>query len=204
MLFALQGKRPQIHPEATIAKSAVLRGDVSVGAGSVILDGAVLSAESGPVRIGAHCVIMEHAVVRGVVGNACHVGDGVLIGPHAHVSGCSIEDDVFVATGASIFNGAHLGRASEVRIGAVVHVNSHLPAAALVPIGWIAVGNPAQAFPPEAHATLWPIQKALGFSATVWGSPDPRPTGEHIRRYARGLRRRLQLEEALPDHLNRE
>jgi carbonic anhydrase/acetyltransferase-like protein (isoleucine patch superfamily) len=197
--FELEGKRPRIHPDARVAHSAVLRGDVSVGAGCVILDGAVLSAESGPIILGRDCVIMEHAVLRGTVGHACTLGDGILVGPHAHLTGCTIEDEVFVATGASIFNGARLGRGSEVRIGATVHVNSHLAAGTMLPIGWIAVGNPAQSFAPQEHATLWPIQKAMGFSETVWGARQKRPQGEHIRRYARRLRARLRQEKPIED-----
>jgi carbonic anhydrase/acetyltransferase-like protein (isoleucine patch superfamily) len=191
MLLELQGKRPRIDPRAWVAPTAVVRGDVVVGAGSVVLDGAVLTAESGAVRIGQECVVMECAVLRGVVGHECVLGDGVLVGPHTHLSGCTVEDEVFIATRASIFNGARLGRASEVRIGAVVHVNSQLTAETMVPIGWVAVGDPAQLFPPEAHDALWPIQKAMRFGETVWGSRHPPRQGESIRRYAAGLRQRL-------------
>jgi carbonic anhydrase/acetyltransferase-like protein (isoleucine patch superfamily) len=191
MLFEHRGSRPVIDPRAWVAPSAVLRGDVVVGAGSVVLDGAVLTAETGSVRIGEENVVMEHAVLRGVVGHDCLLGDGVLVGPHAHLSGCTVEDEVFIATRASIFNGARLGRASEVRIGAVVHVNSHVAREAMVPIGWIAVGSPAQLFPPDAHDDLWPIQKEMRFGETVWGSRRPPRQGQAIRRYAAGLRRRL-------------
>lgn len=197
MLVEHQGLRPSIDPRAHVAETAVLRGDVVVGAGTVVLDGAVLTAESGRVRVGEECVVMECAVLRGVVGHDCIVGSRVLVGPHAHLTGCHVEDEVFVATRASIFNGARLGRGSEVRIGAVVHVNSHLAAQVTVPIGWVAVGDPAELFPPEAHERLWPIQKAMRFGETVWGRRGPPQQGESIRRYAAGLRQRLASDRAL-------
>src|SRR5436853_328109 len=40
-----------------------------------------------------------------------------------------------------------------------------------VPIGWIAVGDPAQLFPPDQHDLLWPIQRELDFPGTVFGVP---------------------------------
>jgi hypothetical protein len=48
-----------------VAPTAVLSGDVRVGPGSCVLHGAVLNADGGAVRIGANCVIMENAVLRG-------------------------------------------------------------------------------------------------------------------------------------------
>jgi serine acetyltransferase len=56
----------QVADSAYIAPTAVLCGDVTVGPHSRVLFGAVVTAEGGPVEIGAHCVVMENAIVRGV------------------------------------------------------------------------------------------------------------------------------------------
>ena len=50
----------------------------------------------------------------------------MLVGPHVHVNSAVIEDGAFLATGAAVFPGAGVGPGSEVRIHAVVHVNSKL------------------------------------------------------------------------------
>ena len=39
----------------------------------------------------------------------------------------------------------------------------------MVPIGWVAVGNPAQIFPPHEHAKIWQLQEPLNFPLTVYG-----------------------------------
>ena len=114
------GREPSIHPQAYVAPSAVISGQVSVGAGSCIMHGAVLAAEGGPVQIGAHCVIMEHAVLRGTARHPLLIGDRVLAGPHAQLTGATVTDEVFIAAGAMVCNGAHLGRAAAVGAGAVV------------------------------------------------------------------------------------
>lgn len=149
MFVEHQGNRPNVHPTAFVAPSAVLSGDVTVGPGTCIPHEAVLTGDGGPVEVGADCVIMEQAVVRGTPRHPANLGDRVLVGPHAHLSGCSVADDAFLATGATVFNGARIAQGVEVRIGGVVHVNTVLESGTAVPIGWVAVGSPVGLFPPE-------------------------------------------------------
>lgn len=66
------------------------------------------------------------------------IGDHCLIGPLSSISGATIGDEVFVATGVRIFNGAQIDRGSEVRINAIVHLRTHLGEGSTVPIGWVA------------------------------------------------------------------
>jgi carbonic anhydrase/acetyltransferase-like protein (isoleucine patch superfamily) len=113
------GRRPVIAESAYVAPNAVLSGEVSVGENARILFGAVITADGGPVTIGASAIVMEHALVRGRDGHPARIGDHVLIGPHAHVNGAILEDEVFLATGASVFPGARAG------VGAVASCASH-------------------------------------------------------------------------------
>jgi carbonic anhydrase/acetyltransferase-like protein (isoleucine patch superfamily) len=173
VLIEHDGRRPEIAESAYVAPTAVVSGEVTAGPDCRILFGAVLTADGGPVRLGERCIVMENAVIRGREGHPASLGDHVIVGPHAHLNGADVEDDVFLATGASVFPGARIGTRSEVRIGAVVHVNSALPADSMVPIGWVAVGDPAQAFPPEGHEEIWAIQRDLDFPGTVFGLERP-------------------------------
>jgi UDP-3-O-[3-hydroxymyristoyl] glucosamine N-acyltransferase len=87
MLIEHRGAAPDVHPSAFVAPTAVLCGAVLVGPEARILFGAVLTAEDGEIQVGAHCVIMENAVLRGRARHPLVVGDDVLIGPHAHLNG---------------------------------------------------------------------------------------------------------------------
>jgi carbonic anhydrase/acetyltransferase-like protein (isoleucine patch superfamily) len=142
------GVAPSIHPDAYVAPTAVVSGQVSIGAGSCIMHGAVLAAEGGPVQIGAGCVIMENAVLRGTARHPLLMGDRVLVGPHAQLTGAAVADEVFIAVGAMVLNGAHLGRAATVAAGAVVHLGAIVAPQARIPVGWVAVGDPARIYPP--------------------------------------------------------
>jgi gamma-carbonic anhydrase len=169
VLVEHRGKRPRVAATAYVAPTAVVCGNVTVGEESRVLFNAVVTAEGGAVEIGRSCIVMEHALVRGRDGHPTSLGNNVLVGPHAHVNGAEIGDNAFLATGMSVFPGACIGAGAEVRIGGIVHVNSTLPAGAVVPIGWVAVGDPARVLPPEAHDEIWAILEGLDFPRTAFG-----------------------------------
>src|SRR5919199_7009249 len=151
MIVTHLGKTPDIHPSAYVAPNAVVCGDVKVGGGCRIMFGACVVAEGGTVELGENCIVMENAVIRSTDDHPTKIGSHCLVGPHAHLIGCTLEDSVFIATGASVFNGARIGTRAEVRINGVVHLRTALPADAVVPIAWVAVGDPARILPPDAH-----------------------------------------------------
>ena len=145
------GMSPSVHPEAYVAPTAVLSGQVSVG-----------------------CVIMENAVLRGTPRHRLLIGDRVLAGPHAQLTGCTVADEVFIAAGAMVCNGAHLGRAAAVAPGAVVHFGAIVAPAARIPAGWVAVGDPARPYPPgQAEAIRAGLAEAgWSFLPLVFGVDD--------------------------------
>lgn len=190
MLIEHAGKSPRIHESAWVAPTATISGDVEIGSESRVLFGAVLTADGGPIRVGSRCVIMENAVLRGTGRFPLTIGDRVLIGPRAYLSGCTVDDEAFLATGTAIFNGARIGHRAEVRVNGIVHLNTVLPDEALVPIGWVAVGNPASILPADRHDDIWAIQEPLDFPFEVFGvdrSPDMMT--EIMNRYSRSLGR---------------
>ncbi len=191
MLLSHRGKVPSIHSSTRVAPNATICGDVTIGSNCSIGFGCVLSAESGPIVIGDNCIVMDTAVLRGIGNAPLTIGSNVMIGPRAYLAGCRIEDETFIATGATVFNGATVGRGAQVRINGLVHLRTKLAAGSVVPIGWIAVGDPAEILPPHEHDRIWAIQKELNFSEFVFGFARPEP-GQSIMpdamfRYARSL-----------------
>jgi carbonic anhydrase/acetyltransferase-like protein (isoleucine patch superfamily) len=147
-----------------------------------VLFGAVLTAEDGRIEVGARCVVMENALLRARAAHPVVLGDDVLVGPHAHVNGAVVGEGCFLATGSALFPGARLGRDVEVRIHGVVHVNTSLGDGALVPIGWVAVGD--QVLPPGEHDAIWAVQEGLDFPGTVYGLPRSAGARERMERQA--------------------
>lgn len=182
MLLRHRGARPTVPDSACVAPTAVVCGAVTLGENARILHGAVLTAEDGQITIGRDVVVMENALVRGRAAHPVMIGDSVLIGPHAHLNGAVLGDEVFVATGASLFPGSRAGARAELRINSVLHVNSRLPDDAVLPIGWIAVGDPAHLFPPDRHEEIWAIQRTLDFQRTVYGVESGAPMSQIMKR----------------------
>ncbi len=188
MLIEHDGVRPRIHETAWVAPTATVSGDVEIGPETRVLFGAVLTADGGPVRVGARCVVMENAVLRGTRRHPLTLGDHVLVGPRAYLSGCTVGDEAFLATGATVFNGAQLGTRAEVRVNGTVHLLTRLPDDAVVPIGWVAVGDPARVLPPDRHDEIWSIQEPLDFPGEVFGvERSQHMMTEIMTRYTRGL-----------------
>lgn len=191
MQFVHLGAEPRIHPDAVVAPSAVISGDVVIGPDCQILHGAVITAEGGALTLGSHVIVMENALIRSTATNPVHIGDHVLIGPLASVSGATIEDEVFLATGTRVFNGAHIGARSDVRIGAIVHLRTTLPPETVVPIGWVAVGAPMRILPAERHEEIEAAQRELDFPGYVFGLDRQTPDlmVQLTERYGRSLAR---------------
>ena len=169
MLLSHLGRSPQIDPTAYIAPTATVCGGVVIGPHCRILHGASIVAEGGRIEIGACCIIMENAVVRSTGRHSTRIGTHCLLGPHVHVVGCVVEDQVFIATGAAVFHGARIGTRAEVRINGVVHVASSLPPDGTVPIGWVAVGDPIRILSPDQHEEIWAVQRPLNFPLVAYG-----------------------------------
>jgi carbonic anhydrase/acetyltransferase-like protein (isoleucine patch superfamily) len=194
MRFEHLGAQPRIHPDAVIAPTAVISGDVEIGADCQVLHGAVITAEGGAITLGANVIVMENALIRATAANPVHIGDHVLVGPMASISGATIGDEVFLATGTRVFNGARIGDRSEVRINAVVHLRTTLPPETVVPIAWVAVGEPLQILPPDRHEEIWAAQRELDFPGYVFGLDRETPDlmVQLTERYGRGLSRHAE------------
>lgn len=181
-------KSPRVADSAYVAPTAVLCGDVTVGPHSRVLFGAVVTAEGGPVEIGANCVIMENAVIRGVPGHPARLGDHVLVGPHATLTGCVVEGETRIATGAVVYNGARIAVGAELEPYAVVHVNTVVQEGVVVPSGWAAAGDPAELVPPGDVERLREVTEPLDFHGTVFGVGEGNRSMPAItQRYARSL-----------------
>lgn len=109
LLSDLKGRR-----EGTIEPGAVLKGEVSIGSGSIIKSGTYIE---GPVVIGRDCKIGPHAYLRGStsIGDGCHVGASVEIKnsilmdgsnvPHlSYVGDSVIGSDVNLGAGTNVAN----------------------------------------------------------------------------------------------------
>ncbi|MFL5828088.1 MAG: hypothetical protein ACJ76V_16325, partial [Thermoleophilaceae bacterium] len=88
MLIERDGTVPSVDRSARIAPTAVLVGDVHVGADTYVGHGTLIESTGPAVTIGRASVIMQNAVIRSVGGGSAGlpvfptwIGDSALIGP---------------------------------------------------------------------------------------------------------------------------
>ena len=137
--FELDGRRPRVHPDAFVAPTAVLIGDVEVGAGASIWFGAVLRGDNDRIVVGARSNIQDKAVVHIDPGFPVSIGEGCTIGHHAILHGCTIGNNALIGMGATVLNGAQIGE------NCLVGANALVTEGKVFEPGWLIVGSPARA-----------------------------------------------------------
>lgn len=128
---------PSVHPEAWVAPSAVVIGDVAIGAGASLWPLAVARGDLCSIQIGANSNVQDGAVLHGDPGQPVLIGAGVTIGHRAVVHGATLEDGCLIGIGAIVLNGVRVGEGALVAAGAVVTRD--------VPPRTLVAGIPAQA-----------------------------------------------------------
>lgn len=99
---------------AVISPCAIVNESVSIGDGTVVMDGAVVNAGT---RIGAHCILNT----RSSVDHDCEIGDFVHLCPGATLSGgVRVGNDSFIGTGAAVIQRMTIGTGCFIGAGAVV------------------------------------------------------------------------------------
>lgn len=131
-MITIEGRSPDVHPDAWVAPGAVVAGAVSIGAESGVWYTCVVRADLAPITIGARTNVQDGTVLHADPGFPATIGDGVTIGHRAVLHGCTLEDDVLVGMGAVIMNGVHIGAGSLIAAGAVLTQGTRVPPGSLV------------------------------------------------------------------------
>jgi carbonic anhydrase/acetyltransferase-like protein (isoleucine patch superfamily) len=168
--FELGGKRPSVHPDAYIAPTAVLIGDVDIGAGASVWFGAVLRGDEAQIKVGAGANIQDNAVIHCAHNLPTLIEENASVGHSAQLEGCVVEQGAVVGMGATMLQRSRLGKGSLLAAGAVLAEGSEVPA------GHMAAGVPAK------------VKKPLDGSSGNWVGI----TAQHYRDRAVAYREKLR------------
>lgn len=105
-LYALDGMAPRIAPDAFVAPTAAVIGDVEIGPEASVWFHCVLRGDNNVIRIGARSNIQDGTIIHVSHELACLIGDDVTVGHAAIVHACTLHDRAFVAMGATVLDGA--------------------------------------------------------------------------------------------------
>jgi carbonic anhydrase/acetyltransferase-like protein (isoleucine patch superfamily) len=139
MIVEFNGKRPRIDPKAFVADTAMVIGDVVVGAGANIWFQSIVRGDLNYIRIGANCNIQDACVLHVVKDRyPLLLEDHVVLGHRVVVHGCHIKKGSLVGIGAIVLDGAEIGEESIIGAGSVVAPRFIVPPRSLV------LGTPAK------------------------------------------------------------
>jgi carbonic anhydrase/acetyltransferase-like protein (isoleucine patch superfamily) len=131
LILEYNGIKPQIHPSAFIAETAVISGNVVIEEGASIWYGCVLRGDVAPIKIGKMSNIQDNTVIHGTrpfhihnktgaEGGATIIGSNVTVGHCAIIHAGIIEDNAFVGMGSIVMDLATIKTGGMLAAGALL------------------------------------------------------------------------------------
>ena len=105
-IYSLGGVTPKVAPDAFIAPTAAVIGDVEIGAETGVWFQCLVRGDLCHVRIGARTNIQDGAIVHVDTGAAAIIGDDVTVGHNAVIHACTLKNRAFVGISATVLDGA--------------------------------------------------------------------------------------------------
>jgi carbonic anhydrase/acetyltransferase-like protein (isoleucine patch superfamily) len=168
--FELGGRRPQVHPDAYVAPTAVLIGDVHVAKNASIWFGAVLRADEAMIDIGEGANVQDNVVIHCAENLPTILEPNASVGHSAQLEGCVVEQGAVVGMGATMLQRSRLGRGSMLAAGAVLQEGMEIPD------GHMAAGVPAS------------VKKQLDGSSGSWVGTTAQHYQDRATRYRAELK----------------
>ena len=149
LIQPFRGISPKIAPDAFIAETAVIIGDVEIGAGASIWYGCVVRGDVNRIRIGRNTNIQDGTVIHcnhdregdyreTGGGEPTLIGDNVVVGHLALIHACTVGDGAFIGMRALLLD------RSVVEPGAMIAAGATLTPGKVVPSGELWAGMPAR------------------------------------------------------------
>ncbi len=175
-VYAIDGVTPVVDPSAFVHPSAVLVGDVIVGAGAYIGPCACLRGDFGRIVVEPGANVQDTCVMHGFPGKDTVVGAGANIGHGAVLHGCVVGAGALVGMNCVVNDNAEVGE------DAVVAAMAFVKAEARIPTRSLAAGVPAR------------VLRMLSQEEVDW----KRNNAELYQKLARRSAETMQLVDALP------
>jgi phenylacetic acid degradation protein len=137
-VYAIDGITPVVHPSAFVHPSAVLIGDVIVGARAYVGPCACLRGDFGRIVVEEGANIQDTCMLHGFPGKDTVVGSEATIGHGAVLHGCVVRRGALVGMNCVVNDNAEVGEDAVVAALAFVKAEDRIPARSL------AVGIPAK------------------------------------------------------------
>ena len=191
-VWAINGVTPVIDPSAFVHPSAVLIGDVIVGAGCYVGPLASLRGDFGRLEIRAGANIQDSCVMHGFPGTDTIVEEDGHIGHGAILHGCIVKRNALVGMNAVVNDNAVVGES------AIVAAMAFVKAGMVVPPSTLVAGVPAKIVRELSKQELtWKIEGTQSYQELTRRSLATMIETEPLSKVEAG-RKRIDVPELLP------
>ncbi|MEO8740289.1 MAG: phenylacetic acid degradation protein PaaY [Casimicrobiaceae bacterium] len=191
-VWSIDGITPVVDPSAFVHPSAVLIGDVIVGAGCYIGPLASLRGDFGRLEVRAGANIQDNCVMHGFPGTDTIVEEDGHIGHGAILHGCVVKRNALVGMNAVVNDNAVIGES------AIVAAMAFVKAGMVVPERTLVAGVPAKVMRElSALEMTWKVEGTQSYqeltrrSLATMRETDALPAAE-------SARKRIEVAELLP------
>jgi len=136
--YAIDGLIPVVDPTAYVHPTAVLIGDVIVGARCYVGPSASLRGDFGRIVMDEGSNLQDNCVMHGFPGAVTRIGVDGHVGHGAILHGCVVGRDALIGMNAVVMDEAEVGD------GAFVAASAFVPAGMKIPAASLAAGVPAK------------------------------------------------------------
>ena len=138
MIRNIGNLKPIVGKGSIISPGAYVAGDVEIGEGVEIFDGAIIRGDSGKITIGNSCWIQEGSIIRGFLGNGVSIGQEDNIGHGVVIQCTKVGNNSLLANNCTIDGNVEIGNFSVIGANAKIEAGMQIP-------DWVLVfGNPAK------------------------------------------------------------
>ena len=191
-VWSINGVTPVVDPTAFVHASAVLIGDVLVGAGCYIGPSASLRGDFGRIDVRAGANLQDCCVMHGFPGTDTVVEEEGHIGHGAILHGCVVQKNALVGMNAVVNDNAVIGES------AIVAAMAFVKAGMVVPPRTLVAGVPAKVVRTLTDQELaWKIEGTHSYRELARRSLATMVETEALTATEPG-RKRLELPELLP------
>lgn len=153
MIRSFDGKIPQIDPTAYVDETAVIIGDVEIGAECSVWPGAVIRGDMGKITIGKQSTIEDNCVIHsGLPGESespVNIGNRVTIGHGAVVQSKFVGSHTLIGINATLLHGSTIGEFCVIAAATLVCAAQQIPDHSLV------MGVPGKIKGKPSESQLW-------------------------------------------------
>ena len=147
-LYEFEGKRPSVHPDAFVAPTATLIGDVTVEKDASIWYGVVLRADICTIVVREGANVQDNSVVHGGPNTTVEIGADSTVAHSCVVHGTRLGAKALLGNGSTMLDDVVIGDGSLIAAGSLLTPGTQIPD------GVLAAGSPAEVKRPIAEGSM--------------------------------------------------